>query len=104
MTPQQVKNSLLMLKSDLDRPSIAFLKHELENIVEFQKSEIQRHGTYLVATAESDLPRLKSAAALNKARLESAQHLLAFFDEGYIDESVKSIEIAILKGEQDNVQ
>lgn len=99
MTPEQEKHSLLMLKSDLNRPSLNYLRLQLEDIVATQQASIDQHGNYLTTTADSDLARLKSAAVLNKARLEAAQHLLLFFNEEALTGLIETKDALIKRGE-----
>jgi len=95
MDEQQIKHSLMVLRDDLDRESLKVLKHELEQIVEIQSKSIDCHGSYLTTTRDEDLPKLKSAAVLNKARKEAAEHLLAFFNVEYLDKAINQLKESI---------
>ena len=90
---------MIMLRSDLGRESIELLRYELQNIIDLQEAQIAKHGSYLTATADTDLSKLKSAALINKARLETAQHLITFFDEEYLNDAIESVTEQIKQGE-----
>ena len=91
MERDRLIHCLAVLRDDLGRESLEVLKHELEQIVEMQKKSIDLHGSYLTTTRDDELPKLKTAAILNKARMEAAQHLLAFFSKDYLDKAIDQL-------------
>lgn len=97
----KIKHYLICLKEDLGRESLQMLKHELTQIVEAHSAQIEDHGKFLISTKDEDLPKLKSAALLNKARKESAEHLLAFFNDDYLDKAIKDISRQIERENRD---
>lgn len=99
MDEKQVKHSLMMLRDDLDRESIKLLKNELEQIVKIQQDSIDQHGKFLTTTREDELPKLKAAAVLNKARKEAAEHLLAFFNLKYLNNAINQLTESIREKE-----
>jgi hypothetical protein len=104
MTIDNEIHALKMLRDDLGRPSLDVLKDELSKIVEHQTQQINNWGNYLITVSDEKLPELKSAAILNKARKETAQQLLVYFDKNHLDTVISNLEETRRENEEnDNI-
>lgn len=92
----------MLLRDDLERESLKFFKHELEQMVETQQRSIDKHGDFLTSTADDQLSKLKTAAQLNKCKRDAAQHLLTFFSLGNLDSAITLLTESIKEQEDNN--
>lgn len=86
-----------MIRDDLSRPSLQYIRYELEGIISEQDERLKTHAERLTTTSDEDLYKLKTEAQLAKVKADSARHILGFLD---LDVLSNMIEAEKNKGEK----
>ena len=101
MDLQQQLHSIKMLKDDLHRPSLLYLKLLLETFISKEEENKLKYGSELATTKDENLLELKQKALKSNISINVAKHILTYFNYDKLESDIDSLR-NFIKGEKND--